>query len=180
MSDEEWDRVYAEVWHRFYSFEHIKTIFRRLAALGSNKRYSTLHRLLWYRDFHRLYGCHPLEGGVGRMKFRKDRRQGMKLENPLIFYPKFWASEARNIASMYVTYLRMRKIMLRILADPQARNYRDAAITAPGLDELSLGIYAETRGTAEAIAKRTRQQRIKDDARSRPDEHEVIPLAAAE
>ncbi|MGH6924969.1 MAG: B12-binding domain-containing radical SAM protein [Propylenella sp.] len=181
MSDEEWDQVYAEVWHRFYSFEHIETIFRRLAALGSNKRYSTLHRLLWYRDFHRLYGCHPLEGGVGRMKFRKDRRPGMKLENPLIFYPKFWASEARNIASMYVTYLRMRKILLRILADPEARTYRDTAITAPGLDELSLGIYAETRGTAEAIAKRTRQQRIKDDARSRhDDEHEVIPLAAAE
>ena len=98
MSDEEWDKVYAEVWHRFYSFDHIETIFKRMRALRSNKQLTTLHRLLWYRDFHRLYGCHPLEGGLGRLKFRRDRRSGMKLENPLLFYPKFWASEVRNIA----------------------------------------------------------------------------------
>jgi len=180
MSDEEWDQVYAEVWHRFYSFDHVETIFKRMAALRSNKRYSTLHRLLWYRDFYRLYGCHPLEGGVGRTKFRRDRRRGMKLESPLIFYPKFWVSEVRNILSMTWTYRRMRRMMLRILADPQSRNYRDIAITPPGLDELSLGIYAETRGTAEAIEKRKHQQRIRDDARAKGEERETIPLVAAE
>ncbi len=178
MSDEEWDGVYAEVWHRFYSFDHIETIFKRMAALRSNKRYSTLHRLLWYRDFHRLYGCHPLEGGLGRMKFRKDRRSGMKLESPLAFYPKFWVSEARNIFSLYRTYRHMRRMMLAILADPEARNYRDTAITAPGLDELSLGMYAETRGTAEAIEKRNRQDKLRADARSKTGE--PAPLEAAE
>ena len=68
MSDAEWDRVYAEVWHAFYTFEHMETILRRMTALGSNKKLTTLYRLLWYRDFHRLYGCHPLEGGFGRVK----------------------------------------------------------------------------------------------------------------
>ncbi len=179
MSDADWDRVYAEVWHRFYSFDHIETIFKRMVALGSNKRLSTLNRLLWYRDFHRLYGCHPLEGGLGRMKFRKDRRHGMKLENPLVFYPKFWGSEVRNILSMAWTYRRMRGILKRIMADPQSRNYRDIAITPPGLDELSLGIYSETRGTADAIAKRKRQEKIKEDARARSEEP-TAPLAAAE
>ena len=67
-----------------------------MRALKSNKRLTTLHRLLWYRDFHRLYGCHPLEGGLGRLKYRRDRQSGMKLENPLVFYPKFWAYEARS------------------------------------------------------------------------------------
>ncbi len=180
MSDEEWDQVYGEVWHRFYSFDHIETIFKRMVALRSNKRWSTLHRLLWYRDFHRLYGCHPLEGGFRRMKLRKDRRSGMKLENPLIFYPKAWGLEVRNILSMICTYGRMRMMMKRILADPKSRSYRDTAITPPGLDELSLGIYAETRGTAEAIEKRKRQQKIRDDARARNEERETIPLAAAE
>jgi hypothetical protein len=34
------------------------------------------------------------------MKVRRDRRHGMKLENPLVFYPKFWGSEVRNLLSM--------------------------------------------------------------------------------
>ncbi len=34
-------------------------------------------------------GVHPLEGGALRLKFRRDRRPGMKLENPLIFYPRY-------------------------------------------------------------------------------------------
>ena len=179
MSDEEWDQVYGEVWHRFYSFDHIETIFKRMVALGSNKRLTTLNRLLWYRDFHRLYGCHPLEGGLSRMKFRRDRRSEMKLENPLVFYPKFWGSELRNVLSMVWTYRRMRRMLDGIWADPESRNYRDIAITPPGLDELSLGMYADTRGTANAIEKRERQQKIRDDARSKP-EHQTVPLAAAE
>ena len=179
MSDEEWDKVYAEVWHRFYSFDHIETIFKRMAALRSNKRLTTLHRLLWYRDFHRLYSCHPLEGGLGRMKFRRDRRSGMRLENPLVFYPRFWASEVRNISSMLWTYRRMRRMLDRIWTDPASRAYRDIAITAPGADELSLGIY-QTRGTAEAISKQKRQTEIKAAARARKPRKERVPLQAAE
>jgi hypothetical protein len=114
------------------------------------------------------------------MKFRKDRRSGMKLENPLVFYPKFWGLEVRNILSMVRTYGRMRRILKRILADPESRNYRDIAITPPGLDELSLGMYAETRGTAAAIEKRKHQQKIRDDARAKVEERESIPLVAAE
>jgi hypothetical protein len=179
MSDEEWDQVYAEVWHRFYSFDHIETIIKRMRALRSNKRRSTLHRLLWYRDFHRLYGCHPLEGGLLRRKYRRDRRTGMTLENPLVFYPKFWASEVRNIGSMIWSYRRMKRMLNRIWSDPASASYTDIAITAPGADELSLGIY-QTRGTAEAIAKDKRQTKIRSDARARAEHRETTELEAAE
>ena len=180
MSDEEWDQAYADVWHRFYSFEHMETILKRMAALGSNKRYTTLHRLLWYRDFHRLYRCHPLEGGFGRLKFRRDRRFGMPLENALAFYAKYAVSEVRNVSSMVLTYARLRRSLRRVLADPAKRSYRDVAITPPGLDELELGIYAETRGTAAAIEKRTRQNAIINAARQRKGAGSPEPLAAAE
>jgi hypothetical protein len=179
MSDEEWDRVYGEVWHRFYSFDHIETIFRRMAALRSNKKLTTLHRLLWYRDFHRLYGCHPLEGGLGRLKYRRDRRHGMRLENPITFYTKFWVSEVRNIGSMVRTYQRMKKMLMAIWNDPASRNYRDVAITQPGEDELSLGIY-QTRGMAEALEKQKRQTKIKADARAKAEHPEPAHLEAAE
>ena len=66
------------------------------------------------------------------------------------------------------------------MADPQSQSYRDIAITPPGLDELSLGIYSETRGTDAAIAKRKRQEKIKEDARARSEAEETVPLAAAE
>jgi hypothetical protein len=108
MSDAEWDKVYAEVWHRFYSMEHMETILKRMAALGSNKKLTTLYRLLWYRDFYRLYKCHPLEGGFGRIKVRTDRRYGMKRENPVAFYARFAGTETRNVGSMLWTYTRLR------------------------------------------------------------------------
>ena len=160
MSDAEWDQVYAEVWHRFYSWEHMETIFRRLRALGSNKRAMTLYRLLWYRDFHRLYGVHPLEGGYFRVKPRRDRRHGMKRENPLVFYPKFYATEAYRIAVMFGDYLRARRLLKRVHADPKGMEYRDIAITPPDREELNLALYAETRGTAAEIEKKRRQGEV--------------------
>jgi hypothetical protein len=160
MSDEAWDEVYAEVWHRFYTFEHMETILRRMVALGSNKKLTTLHRLLWYRDFHRLYGCHPLEGGFLRIKSRRDRRPGMPIEAPLRFYSRFIASEARNLTSMTFTYWKLARALKKIQKDPARLSYRDIAITPPAGDELSLALYSETRGAAEEIEKQRRQREI--------------------
>ncbi len=179
MSDSEWDRVYADVWHRFYTFEHMETIFRRMAALGSNKKLSTLHRLLWYRDFHRLYGCHPLEGGFGRIKVRKDRRPGLPLENPIAFYAKFIATEMRAGASMFWTYARLRYSLRKIWRDPNKASYRDTAITPPDRDELSLGLYAETRGTQAVIYKRKRQEAISEAAKAKKAKAAEVPVVQA-
>jgi hypothetical protein len=180
MSDAEWDRVYAEVWHHFYSWDHMETIFRRMRALGSNKRKMTLNRLLWYRDFHALYGVHPLEGGYLRVKPRKDRRHGMERENPLLFYPKFVAVESTRLLVMFAHYLKAKRLLKRVLADPNGMQYRDVAITPPGLEELSLSLYAETRGTADEIAKRRRQDEVIRAAQAKSKLPEEEALDAAE
>jgi hypothetical protein len=178
MSDEEWDQVYAEAWHQFYTFEHMATILRRMTALGSNKKLTTINRLVWYRDFYRLYGCHPLEGGFGRVKHRRDRRPGMALEIPLAFYGRYIATEVRNGCAIMWTYLRLRRMMKAIWSDPQRLAYRDLAITPPDADELNLSLYQETRGTAEAIEKR--QQGINRTARVTQTRREPEPVAAGE
>jgi uncharacterized radical SAM superfamily protein len=180
MSDAEWDKVYAEVWHRFYSMEHMETILKRMAALGSNKKLTTLYRLLWYRDFYRLYKCHPLEGGFGRIKVRTDRRYGMKRENPVAFYARFAGTETRNVGSMLWTYARLRRRLKAIWADPAKKKYRDIAITPPAADELSLSLYSETRGTAAAMAKDKHQAEIKRVARAKKPAPEPAILDAAE
>ena len=87
--------------------------------------------------------------------------------------------ELRNLASMLWTYRRMSRMLARIWSDPAAMDYRDIAITPPGEDELSLGIY-QTRGGAEAIAKQKRQAKIKTEARAKAEHREPLPLQAAE
>ena len=137
-----------------------------------------MHRLLWYRDFHRLYGCHPLEGGFGRIKARKDRRSGMPLENPIAFYARYVRTEVRAAVSMLSTHLRLRRIMRRVWSDPARHAYRDIAITPPDKNELDLTIYSETRGTAAAMAKEKRQKEIIQAARSK--KRAPVTLTAAE
>lgn len=166
MSDAEWDQVYNEVWDRFYTFEHMETILRRMTALRSNKRFTTVYRLLWYRDFRRFYGCHPLEGGYFRVKARRDRRSGMPVENALTFYPRYALSESRNLLGMAWNYLKLRRTMKRIWADPRRFEYRDLAITPPGAAEAELGLYAQTRGTAQEMEKQKRQRAIIDAAKA--------------
>jgi hypothetical protein len=149
-----------------------------MVALGSNKKLTTIYRLLWYRDFHRLYGCHPLEGGFFRVKPRKDRRYGMPLENPVSFYARFACSEVKNIGSMVLTYMRLKRILKRVLKDPARKQYRDVSITPPDLNELSLALYSETRGTAAELEKQKRQAAIIKAAREKG--AAPVPLAAAE
>jgi hypothetical protein len=165
MSDAEWDQVYAEAWDRFYTFEHMETILRRMTALGSNKRLTTVYRLLWYRDFRRLYGCHPLEGGFFRVKRRRDRRSGMKLENPLAFYPRYWWSEMRNVGVMWFHFAKLRRTMLRIWNDPKRFEYRDTAIVSQA-NEHGLALFTETRGGEAQVAKEERQRKIIADTRA--------------
>jgi hypothetical protein len=134
-----------------------------MVAFGSNMRFTTVYRLLWYRDFRNLYRCHPLEGGFFRVKRRTDRRHGMALENPLIFYPRYWLSEARNVGTMAIHYFRLRRTMLRIWKDPKRMDYRDLAMTPPGADEAMRGLYADTRGGQAELAKQNRQKKIVAD-----------------
>lgn len=162
MSDGEWDQVYSEVWDRFYTFEHMATILKRMTALGSNKKLTTVYRLLWYRDFRKLYKCHPLEGGFFRVKRRKDRRHGMALENPLLFYPRYWFSELRNVATMAAHYFRLRRTMLKIWKDPRRLEYRDLAMTL-GDGENDLALFQETRGGTAEVEKQARQKKIVAD-----------------
>lgn len=131
MSDEEWERVYDEVWERYYTFEQMKTILRRMVALGSNKRLTTINRLIHYREFRRRHGVHPLEGGTVRRKYRRDRRPGMALEAPWLFYPKYAAELLISLCCGLFTYLRLRVALHRIRRDPRCREYRDAAIAPP-------------------------------------------------
>ena len=153
MSDEEWERCYRDAHRSFYSWPHMERIFKRMAALGSNKKFVTLNRLLAYREAVRLEGVAKLESGIFRIRRRHDRRRDWRRESPLVFYPRYWGHLAYGLGGMAITYWRLRRILARILADPQRRDYTDRAI-ARSEHEAEMQVITGTRSTAYADRRR--------------------------
>lgn len=128
MSDADWDRVYIDSWKQFYTLEHVETILRRDAARGARTKalYASMVHFLGAILIEKV---HPLECGIWRRKHRDQRRHGMKLENPLLFYPK------RSVEALWVgiqwarLFLKFRPALKRVLADDNRRAYTDLALT---------------------------------------------------
>jgi len=128
MSREEWERVYQLAWDTYYTPEHIETVLKRARASGISVG-KMMFLMLWFYGCHKFEGLHPLEGGYFRHKYRLDRRPGMPIENPFLFYPRRVWEVVRahvGIAAMLLKFARVRR---RIKADPAAFDYTDAALT---------------------------------------------------
>ena len=134
MTTQEWEHAYWESWRRYYSYEHCTTIMRRSAALRAFG--STLFALTWFKGCLEIENVHPVEGGVLRMKSRRDRRPSLPMEPVWKFYPRYWAETASKILRWGYTYGRLRKIYLSIKHDPKRYDYVDAAITPVTDDEI--------------------------------------------
>lgn len=128
MSDNEWESAYDDAWKTFYTFEHMETVLKRMIAFGSNKKRTTVFRLLFYKEYRRLFALHPLEGGMIRIKRRKERRRGFVLEPVWQFYPKYWYETIQTSIKMFHTYSRLTRMMKKIWTDPQRYDYRDQAM----------------------------------------------------
>ena len=88
MRDAEWEEAYHAAWHAYYTPEHIRTVLRRAAANPRGRPKRIMLLMLWFLTTIYFEGVHPLESGAVRMKFRRDRRHGMKRESPFWFYPR--------------------------------------------------------------------------------------------
>jgi hypothetical protein len=83
----------------------------------------------------RIEGVHPLQFGVIRRKSRIQRRHGMPLVHPLIFYP--WRAYDFSKAHLQwgLMFWRYYRMMKRIKKDPAAKNYSDEAMRLPGASD---------------------------------------------
>ena len=75
MSPAEWERAYRIAWDTYYTFDHIETILRRIAAKEGRMANAVLF-ILWFMGSLRIEKIHPLEVGAVRLKSRRDRRPG--------------------------------------------------------------------------------------------------------
>jgi hypothetical protein len=172
MSDAEWDSVYREAWNSYYSPKHIETIIRRAAAIPGGRPRMKMRLMLWFYLMLRIEGLHPLEGGIFRRKYRRDRRSGMPIENPLIFYPKYAAEILVKACRYGWMIFQAHRTYNRVERDPAKMSYSDIAIAPPQENELeTLAMFTETSGGEAEVAKKHRA----DELRAR-----VANLQAAE
>ena len=127
MSKETWLQVYADAWTRYYSDEHIKTIMRRAVASRLSRR-KIRDVITTFSGSVRIEGVHPLQLGIVRRKVRTQRRYGMPIPSPLVFYPRAIAECARAIIRWGLLWYRYHRMITRIHADSAAPSYLDEAL----------------------------------------------------
>ena len=129
MSDEAWDKVYFDSWRQFYTPEHVETVLRRDAARGA--RTSALYSsMVHFLGAILVENVHPLECGIFRRKIRTQRRKGMKLENPILFYPRRVMESLITGVRWGHLFLKFRPAWKRVKEDENARAYTDLALTS--------------------------------------------------
>ena len=162
MSDEDWDGAYRAAWESFYSLDHMRTILRRTAAHPRGRPHTTLTTLLWFKLMTMFERVHPLEGGAFRRKSRRDRRYGLPLESPFVFYPRYARETADKARGYWSVYRRARVILKEVLNATDRRTYSDIAIAPSSEDEFDrLDLYHATAGGEEALAYKRRQVRLR-------------------
>jgi hypothetical protein len=162
MSDAEWEDAYRLAWETFYTPEHIRTILQRAAANRRGRPGTTLTTLLWFKLVSACEGVHPLEGGAFRLKFRRDRRVGLPLENPLVFYLRYLREIIHKLRQYWSVYRECKCILNEVLAAPNRWAYTDLAITPPKDDEFeTLDLYHATAGGEAALARKHRADAIR-------------------
>ena len=163
MSDGEWDDAYRGAWNNYYTPEHIRTIMRRAAQMFGRPG-TTLTTILWFRLMVLFEGVHPLEGGALRLKFRRDRRHGMKLESRFVFYPRYGAEIVVKAWRYLRVYRDAMRSLKQVMAAPDRWTYTDLAIAPPLENELdTLDLFHVTSGGEAAVARSRRD----DAARAR-------------
>jgi uncharacterized radical SAM superfamily protein len=156
MSDREWDEVFKEATGRFFTHEHMARVLNRMMQMKTNQPFTTLQMMMTYRQGPLVDGVGPSEFGIWRVVRRRERRHGMPLENPLVFYPRIAARALYKLAYHGWTYGRLRIS----LAQARARHrkgtpYADAALAAPSTGVDNLVLATEARSTPSS---RRRQQ----------------------
>jgi len=166
MTRAEWQELYHTAFRTYYTDEHMKTVIRRAAA-GGPRVDAVAFLLVTFWAASTLYNIYPLEAGLFRRRIRRDRRPGLPIENPLVFYPREAGVFLWKHAKIVGKLAKMWWFMRSVLSDPNARNYTDEALrVANDYDHQEMYKLSEAARAAAAKAKRIeeRQHAARADA----------------
>ncbi len=153
MTKAQWAGIFREAWDLYYSPVHVATVLRRARRWG----YDPKHMMGKLFAFHApmiFERIHPLEGGLIRIKRRRERRPGYPIESPLRFYPKLIWEFVTKYGGAYALHRRYQRILKQVQAEPLGA-YPDAAME-PVTDgeEQRLEIFTATTAAQQYVEKR--------------------------
>ncbi len=167
MSEAEWQRANFLAWETYYTPAHMETVMRRAAARGIDVTW-ILADLLWFYGLIFLEKVHPLEGGILRRKYRRDRRPGLPVEDRLSFYWHYVVDFAVKHAHIARVAWRMNRVRRQIERDPRRAAYSDLSLTPAAEDEaVELDLFnSREAAKAEVVKRRRRHARVRAPLRS--------------
>ncbi len=157
MTNAEWLDVYRRAWGAYYTPAHVETVMRRAHRWGTR-----IDKVKWimlsYASISSIEHVHPLDGGIFRRKFRRDRRPGLPLEGRLAFYSRYTWESIRKTARLARMYWRFQRTYRSVLAEKAPDLSADLAMQtarASDLDELQLFTATTAARSVADRAKRT-------------------------
>ncbi|RFB75050.1 B12-binding domain-containing radical SAM protein [Methylovirgula sp. 4M-Z18] len=152
MSQAEWEGIYREAWRAYYTPQHLQTLLRRAIACRINST-KVLSLFLYFRACVLYEHVHPLEGGLFRLKFRRDRRHGMALEPAWIFYPKYlaeFAVKSLKTAGLWARFYPQLRLLRKLGG---AKNYADTALAPVSASEAEVSeLLTQSEAARAAVA----------------------------
>ncbi len=160
MSKAEWEQIYPAAWDAYYTHDHMVTLMRRGEAFGIGWRRILEGIAFFYHSF-KHEGVHPLQGGLFRIKRRRERRPELPRENPFIFYPRYWSRSVANNVALVMLFRKYMKIGMQIERDPNRVSYMDKAITpVREEDDSELELLTHTPAARAAVQHVRKVQRL--------------------
>ena len=160
MTRAEWQGIFREAWDLYYSPEHVATVLRRARVWGYDPKYM-MGKLFAFHAPMVFEGLHPLEGGLIRIKRRRDRRPGLPIEHPLTFYPKLAVEFIGKYARAFGMHRRYKRILAQVMAEP-AGVYTDAAMAPVDAgEEERLELFTVTAAAKEYVQKRRAREGLR-------------------
>ena len=166
MSTAQWEAAYHDAWDTYYTPAHIRTIMRRAAAMKISAG-ATLFLILWFWACLKLEKVHPLQGGYVRLKVRRDRRPGLPLENPLVFYPRYYGglvAKHLHLAAIAAP-LGLFRLSLK-LNKKKAAAYMDQALTPPTDADIDESEMFQNSDAARSAGVKAKQRAAREAARA--------------
>ena len=109
-------------------------------------------------------GIHPMDSGVFRLKFRRDRRPGRPLESPLVFYPRYAFEQVRKLGGYLRLFFRNQRLYRRVMRDRSVLEGPDIATIPVSTAELETLEIFQTSAKARGLAQKAKSKADKTRA----------------
>ena len=152
MSKAEWENAYQLAWNTYYGWGHVETVMRRAAATGNSvDRIKTF--ALYFKGYHPIEQVHPLEGGVLRLKSRRERRLHLPVEPAWVFYPRYFVETAVKAIRWATLAIRLERLARKVKNDAHRLEYTDRALASSTDEAHELELY-KTRSSQAFLDQR--------------------------